>query len=275
MIFLDGLGNSLLSVDMNNFNTVASVVVPSTSGPLSVRPVATGEAHEVWVANGGLQVSVADLTTQTLITNIPTPGFPPGAASMGIVFTNGGSTAFELIKYISADSNGNKGALLLFDAQNRTLTSTIYLKDYPNALVMAPDGLVLYILYSSGNLTYYDVLSGTADLTVSTYTPGSPLPGYPGFPSPVFIHPDGTRLFWEVGGLVTFDLNQHKVTNYFKSNLPTTSSSTFTLSQDGARAYISNGAGDVVIMDTAFGNILIQQKFDDPMTVYGGLPQAP
>jgi hypothetical protein len=37
-------------------------------------------------------------------------------------------------------------------------------------------------------MAYYDVISGTADLTVSL--PFSVFPG-----EPVFIHPDGTRSF--------------------------------------------------------------------------------
>ena len=53
------------------------------------------------------------------------------------------------------------------------------LKFVPAALLMAPDGLTAYILSNTGTITYYDVLSGTSDLTVSTYPPGSNA-GYPG-----------------------------------------------------------------------------------------------
>jgi len=47
------------------------------------------------------------------------------------------------------------------------------------------------------------VLSGTADLSLSTFTPGQ-AGGYPGNGAPVFIHPEGTRLFWNVGSQVEF-----------------------------------------------------------------------
>jgi len=67
---------------------------------------------------------------------------------------------------------GNLGVLLAFDAVTQTLTSTLLLKYAPTALVMSPDGLTAYLLSSSGMITYYDVLSGTADLSASTYTPG-------------------------------------------------------------------------------------------------------
>lgn len=277
MIFLNGLGNTLMAVDMTNFATVSQVVVPSTSGPLAIRPTPTPPAQEVWVANGGLQVSVANLGAQTLVTNILTPSIPPGSTTAGIVFTPDGTTAFEAVGYPSADSSGNNGALVVFDAVGRTVSSTVPLKNAPAALLMAPDGSTAYILGSSGgSLTYYDVLSGTAGLTISTDAPGSSA-GYPGAGTAVYIHPDGTRLFWNVGVyLVSFNLTTHTATNMFNSGLPTTVARTFTLSQDGGRAYFSDGQGDVAILDTYFGNVL--SSFTVPGTsngVVGGAPVAP
>ena len=180
-IFLDGLGNSLIAVDMTTFAVVGQVVVPSTSGPFGIRPNTTGPSNEVWVANAGFEVaagaevSVVNLGTQTLVTNIPTPSIPASASPAGIVFTNDGATGFEAFRYSSPDSSGNNGALVVFDAVGRTVFSTFPLKNAPAALVMAPDGLTIYLLSSNGNLTYYDVFSGTADLTVSTVQPGSNL----------------------------------------------------------------------------------------------------
>ena len=130
---------------------------------------------------------------------------------VGIVFTNDGSTALEAFQFFSPDSTGNSGALVAFDAVNRKVTSTLLLKNGPSALVMAPDGLTAYLLSNNGQITYYDVLSGTADLSVSTFTPGL-AGGYPGSSANVFAHPDGTRLFWNVNTLlVAFDLNTHKI----------------------------------------------------------------
>ena len=44
MIFLDGLGDSLMAVDMTNFATVSQVVVPSTTGPFGIRPSLMGSS---------------------------------------------------------------------------------------------------------------------------------------------------------------------------------------------------------------------------------------
>ena len=60
--------------------------------------------------------------------------------------------------------------------------------------------------------------------------------------------------------LNVFDLTLHKVTQLLNSGLPTTSGVAFTLSQDGNRAYMSNGAGNSAIMDTNFGNTLATEN---------------
>ncbi len=274
MVFLDGLGNSIFAVDMTTLNTVSEVVVPSTSGPFAIRPTITGPANEVWIANAGRQVTVVNLAAQTLLTNILTPSVPQASSPVGIVFDAQGKTGFEAIRYDSPDSSGNNGALLVFDAANRTVTSTLPQKYGPTALVMAPDGSTLYILDTRGTLAYYDVLSGTADLSVSTFTPGEAGGTFSG---PIFIHPDGTRLFWLVDDAVSvFDLTKHKVTSHFSSGLPFTSEVTMTMSQDGARVYLSNRAGAIVIMETKYGNILTKRNSTGQSSlVIGGPPIAP
>jgi hypothetical protein len=81
---------------------------------------------------------------------------------------------------------------IVFDAVGRAVKSTLLLKNLPTALLMAPGGSTA--LNGNGMITCYDILSGTADLTVSSVQPGSEF-GYPGFSSTVGIHPDGTRIF--------------------------------------------------------------------------------
>jgi len=249
VIFLDGLSNNAIKFDLTTETIVSQVVVPSTTGPLGIRPAATGPQNEIWVANGGLEVTVVDLAAQTVLANIPTPSVPQASVPAGIVFTNDGTTAFEAVSFFSPDSSGNNGALLVFDAVNRVVTSTFPLKYAPTALLVAPDGLTAYLLSSSGQLTYYDVLSGTADLSVSTYTPGL-AGGYPGASSQVFVHPDGTRLFWNVGYLiVSFDLTSRAITAVVNTGLPSTSATNLQMSQDGSTIWLANGLGTVAAYD--------------------------
>lgn len=281
MFFLDGFGDGLVDFDMTTLAPISQVPVPTLTGPFGLRPNATGPANEVWVLNSGFEVpsglnevSVVDLSAQSLVTNIVTPSIQ-AAVPVGIVFANDGATAFEALKYDSPDSAGNTGALLVFDAAARTVTSTMPLKFVPTALLMAPDGITAYILSNTGTITYYDVLSGTADLTVSTYPPGSNA-GYPGAGSAVFIHPDGTRLFWNVGVYLTvFDLTSRTVTNQFNFDQPTTASQTFSMSKDGTTAYFSDVNGDVALVDTYYGTVLASFNAGAPAPVFGGPPVAP
>jgi hypothetical protein len=276
MMFLDAAGSSsLVDLDLTQSGIISQVVVPNISGPYGIRPSATGTPTEVWVANGGTEVSVVDLSAQTLA-NIPTPSLPQGTEPVaGIVFTNSGATALEAVGFYTPDSSGNNGALLVFDAVSRTLTSTLPLKYTPSAIVASPDGLNAYILSQEGMITYYDVLSGTADLSVSTYTPGMS-GGYGGTGNQVFIHPDGTRLFWNINYLlIVFDLTTRKVTHQFTSGLPSTAGPSMRMSQDGGRVFFLDREGDVVVLDTQNGTILATFNIGAATWFFGGPPVAP
>jgi hypothetical protein len=205
----------------------------------------------------------------------PLLGVRPGARFLVLlaILSAGGLFAQQPILYHhgtlnTADSAGNKGALLKLDAVGRPVISTLLLKSAPTALLMAPDGLTAYLLDNAGGITYYDVLGGTADLSVSTYTPGQ-AGGYPGSSSWVFAHPDGTRLFWNVGGqLAVFNLTTRKVTNLFDSSLPTTSAMSMQMSQDGSTMWFCNAAGNVAVLDTLYGSVLTLFTTTAGSTIY-------
>jgi hypothetical protein len=270
MIMLDGLSYDLLKFDLTSYAILARVTVPSTNGPFGVRPNPTGPANEVWVANGGKEVSIADLGTQTLVTNIPTPSILQVGNPTGIVFTNSGATALEAFKFYSPDADGNTGALLVFDAANRKLTSTMLLKYAPTTLLMAPDGLTAYLLDDNGKLVYYDVLSGTADLTTRTDTPGV-AGGFSSLAGKAFVHPDGTRLFWNANtSLYAFDLNKRKLIYQVSSGLPTTSAASMQPSQDGSTVWFANAAGNVSVVDTRYGNIMTTYQTEPGSQVFPG-----
>ena len=259
MIFLDGLSYNLVKFDLTTFAMTSSVTLPPQARAFGVRPTATDPENEVWTAHAGTinEISIADLGSQTVLATIATPSLDPNnSVPVGIVFTNSGLTALYAVAYYTPDSAGNNGVLLVFDVPTRKLRSTLPLKNAPSALLMAPDALTAYLLSSTGNITYYDVLSGTADLTVSTFTPG--IGGGYGPPDQVFIHPDGTRLFWNYGpSLVVFDLTTHKIANQFNSGLPMGSAlASMQMSQDGSTMWFASALGSVVILDTRYGNIL-------------------
>jgi hypothetical protein len=259
MVLVDGLSGNVMKFDLTTGAVVNQVLPPPLAvGPVGLRLSAAGSTNEVWVpwvTNETPQITVVDVGAQTVLANIATPSIPPNNfVPVGVVFTNSGDTAFEAVSYYSPDSSGNNGALVILDAVNRVVKSTFPLKYAPGVVLMAPDALTIYLLSSAGELTYYDVLSGTADLSVSTYTPGFNN-GY-GVGN-AFVHPDGTRLFWNVGtNLEVFDLTTRLVTSQFPSGLPNGSGVTLEVSQDGSTAVMGNGQGTVVALDTQFGLIL-------------------
>jgi hypothetical protein len=259
MILLDGLGSNIFKFDLANYSIVSQAVVPSTVGPLGVRPTAAGDSNEVWVANGGTSVAVVDFTAGKVVATIPGTSTPLLNSPAGIVFTNSGNTALEAVTYLTPDSSGNQGALLVFDAVNRKLTSTLPLKYAPQSILMAPDGLTAYLL-GSGKITYYDVFSGTADLTAP----------FTFFSGPAFIHPDGTRIFISAGTqLQVFDMTSRKFTQQFSSGLPSTSAASMQISQDGSIAFFGNGDGAVVYLDTRYGNVMTAYQASGPSLVFG------
>jgi DNA-binding beta-propeller fold protein YncE len=269
MVLLDTYStNRIVKVDLTTYAIVSQVNLPSEPSAFAFRPVATGPANEVWIAHAAgtsNTVTVVDLSAGKLLATIQTSSVAPNFTfPAGIVFTNDGATALCAVRYNGRDAAGNLGALLSYDVATRKLVSTLLLKVAPTSLLMAPDGLTAYIVDGQGgNIAYYDVLSGTADLTVTRLG---------GFTGPAFLHPDGTRLFWDAGQLEIFDLTTRKIVSEFKFGLPTTSATTMNMSQDGSRVFVGNGSGAVVVMDTRYGNILAKFQAPGPAQVFGAHP---
>jgi hypothetical protein len=258
LIYLDELGtNTLVNLDLITGDALGQVTLPnSAQGPFGVRPNPLGASTEVWVANGGTQVSIADLASQSVDATIQTPGTASLPNPAAIIFSNDGTVAYEALAFSAPDADGNNGALLIFDAVNRSFISWLPLKYAPATMLMAPDGLTAYLFSSSGMITYYDVLSGTADLSLSTYTAGKS-GGYPGPGSAVFASPDGTKLYWNVGyDLSIFDLNSHTVTATVNSGLPGTSAASMQMTQDGNLIWFTDALGDVAVIDAHSGAIV-------------------
>jgi hypothetical protein len=66
----------------------------------------------------------------------------------------------------------------------------------------------------------------------------------------VFIHPDGTRLFWNVNYLlVGFDLTTRKIVADINTGLPSTSGTNMQMSQDGSTIWLANALGTVAAYD--------------------------
>jgi hypothetical protein len=264
MIYFDGITNGLVNVNLATGITLSQYTIPTFTqvSVFGIRPSVTGASNEVW-AVAPQTIYVVNTANGTLSGSIPLPSLASTAANpAGIVFTNSGATALYAVGYDSPDSAGNNGALLLFDVASRTLKSTFLLKYAPTAIVMAPDGLTAYLI-GAGKITYYDMFSGTADLTAP-------------FPllitgQQVFIHPDGTRLFFNTNYVLNvFDLTTRKVVSQFNSGLPSTGGTTMQMSPDGSNVWFSNAGGTLAIMDTRYGVVLGMPTASPQTSVYPG-----
>jgi hypothetical protein len=254
VVFFDGLGNAMVRFDLAT-NSIMSQIPFFNYGIASnfaVRPTSSGPENEVWVNNAGINILVMDLGSQSVVATVANPTTPANIVPGNIVFTVSGNTALESLIYYTPDSAGNLGAILAFDATTRTLLSTLPLKNTPFDMLMAPDGLTAYILGDS-TITYYDVLSGTADLTAPIQYGG----GY-GYTPAVFIHPDGTRLFVDQGyGLAVFDLTTRQFTSTFTYNLPMYANAlSVKMSPDGSTVWVSDSQNNVTTLETRYGNIV-------------------
>ncbi len=280
LILFDGIGWSMDKVDLNTF-AVTQVPLNSNLTPFvntfGVRPATTGNAHEVWVASppspGTMAISIADFNTGQIATGIPGLALGPDDNPVNVIFTGDGLTALVAVSQ-TPDAAGNNGAILAFDAVGRTLKSRLPIKDAPQQLLISPDGLTAYslgITGPKGTITYYDVLSGTADL-VAPFTYFIARPG-----SGAVIHPDGTRIFCTACGasVVVFDLKTRQFSG-FNVSAPATGAGGSTISanmsQDGSVMAISDNLGNVYMLDTRYGNTLTTYQNATPSMVFPGAP---
>ncbi len=248
LIFFDGPTYEFVKYDLATSKVLTSVTLAPQARKFAVRPGSVN-ANEVWVGHGGLinQISIVDLAAGKVLATIPTPSLDPNNSDpSGLVFTNSGATALYTSKFFQADAANNRGALVLFDPATRRVVSTQLLKIAPEAILMAPDGLTAYLM-GGNTITYYDVLSGTSDLTAPfTYISGS-----------VFIHPDGTRIFVDQGTQVAvFDLSTRKMTQ-IRYNFPNNAlAASVKMSQEGLTIQATDGKGNVVVLGTRYGDVI-------------------
>jgi hypothetical protein len=259
MTFLDGFTYNFTQFDMVTNSVIASFALPSQAGAYAFRPTSTGANHEIWATHGGTvnEISISDLTAGAVLSTISTPALDTNNSTpTGIVFTKDGNTVLYAAGFYKPDSSGNNGVLMVFDAVHRTLKSTFPLSIIPTNLIMAPDGLTAYLI-GSGKILYYDILSGTADLS-ATFPVNQTTFGNTIFGPVVFIHPDGTRLFFDNYGysLGTFDLTARKMTTNIPYTFPVGDGmGELQMSQDGSTITLLDRQGNISSYDTQYWNL--------------------
>jgi hypothetical protein len=213
LVVLDGKSNNrIVSINLSTFTPKYSADLDSLRATFGLRPSATGNSTEAWVptfkVGTGAQMSVVNLVSGAVETKIPTP---VDGSPQTVVFSNSGNTVFETV---SLPESG--GALVVFDAATRTVKNTVPFPFPPTGTLMAPDGSTLYVIGSGPTgryqILYYDVLSGTADLTVT-------LPFADNLFSPYAMHPNGKIYGQNSGKVFVYDPQARKVVSKFDLGL--------------------------------------------------------
>jgi len=187
-----------------------------------------------------------------------------------VLFSNSGNTAFELVHGFEGAEFGT-ATLHMYDTATRTLKKSLTLPFQPSDALMSPDGSTLYMigLGPAGRIQilYYDLLSGTADLTVT-------LPSSVTFQAPYRMHPNG-KIYGQatsfragdgLGGVAVYDPQTRKIVSRFDVGLPFgLFINKMEFSPDGLQLYVLDTAsiatanrpaapGNVYLMDAITGH---------------------
>lgn len=266
LVILDGLGdNRLATIDLSTFATRFSATLPAGVRSLGLRPAASGPSIEAWVAHSqiGNQISIVNHQTGAITGQIPTK-LDESVESVGLVFSTSGQTAFQAVNFFN-QALPAPGSLLVFDTAARKITNTLPLPFRPQGILISPDGSTVYVV-GDEKIAYYDLLSGTADLTASfPYFYGAPL-----------IHPNGSRIYALQGDQVAvFDPQSRRTVATFKLGFaqPRDSGTMMQLSQDGLLLSIMSYQRDSVVLDAVTGYNFGSEHFS--LGAPGGLFVAP
>ncbi len=258
LVLLDGKSNNrMVSVNLWTFAARYSADLPNGIRNFGLRPAPDGgPSPEAWVAhsNIGTLFTVVNLDSGAIVGKVPTtlPGEP-----RGVVFSNSGNTAFEIL---DSGTPTPGGTFVVLDTAARTIKKTLAIPFAPEGILISPDGSTVYVIgpgaAGTKNILYYDLLSGTADLTVTVPNPDV-------FFGPYLIHPNGSRVYGQNGSQIfVFDPQARQVISKFKLGLaPGVFFQSMQLSPDGLRIHLLDNAAshgqpvnNIFVLDSVTGH---------------------
>jgi hypothetical protein len=248
--------NLLVSMDLATFVPKSSAKLDSFRGfTFALRPDSNGRPAEAWIptfqTGPGSQMSVVDVGSGSILTKFTVGN---NGEPVRIVFSNTGETAFELV---SATDGTGSGTLLAFDAATRTLRSSVPIPFYPYGMAISPDGSTVYVIgigsAGASKILYFDLLSATADLTVT-------LPNTESFTGPYLMHPNGRIYGQNSGRVLVFDPQARKIISKFDLGYSAgLYVQAMRLTQDGRQLYVLDSAalrgqsGNIQVLDAETG----------------------
>ena len=229
--------NRMVTINLSTFTAKYSATLADGVRNFGLRPSVSGPSAEAWVAhsNIGTLFTVVNLDSGAIVGKVPTTltGEP-----RGVVFSNSGNTAFEILQNVDLRGPTDSGTLVVLDTATRAIKNTLPIPFGPGAILISPDGATVYVIAAGGGkILYYDLLSGTAALTVT-------LPTADTFFGPYLIHPNGSRIYGRFDGrILVFDPQVRKVVAKYNLGLaPFVNVTNMQLSPDGTKLFVLDDA---------------------------------
>jgi len=228
----------LFVIDTATNTVTATLPLPEFVSGIAVSP----DGRRVYAANSQ-QVFVINASTNSIIADIPTGTGPNGLT--GIAVNPAGTRVY-------VTSNWNQSILKVIDTGNHSVVSTIDFGrgSQPLGVAVHPNGSRIYVAQAgSGSLAVIDA-------STNLVTNRIPLSGPCSFPSPwgVAVDPAGSRVYVAdqncsdaSGNSYVYVIDAASESVSARVGTAGTSARGLTVSPDGTRLYVSNGA----VVDTA------------------------
>ncbi len=229
--------------DMATTNPVTSITISMVVDDLINFELASPDTTRVYVAVGTQSgmgfVSVIDVYSDTILTNIPIADYP-----MWMAITPDGSKLYCL----------NSGSCTVIDTATNSVTTTISVGG--GVIAISPDGSRAYVT-SGGSVAIIDTTTDMVLTTVST----------PDIVNQLVITPDGTKVYMvAIDNGTSSSIDVLDTTNNIVSSIPIAASpypDLFTttgivITPDGSKVYVANGglSRSIQVIDVATDSVL-------------------
>lgn len=195
----------------------------------------TADAQKAYIPQGGDDVSVLDVATNTVIGNISTPA---GSGPVGVAFSPNGQRA------CLANYGGN--SITLVDVTTDEIITTVPGFNLPQNAAFSLDGSTLYVANSGGpNVMIVDMVTYTI---IDSIAVG-------GFPIGMDLSPDGSTLYVAGSGAVSVIST---ATNTEVASVPVGASpEDLQITPDGSTVYVSDwNENHVKVISTATNTLI-------------------
>jgi YVTN family beta-propeller protein len=222
--------NVQLAVTCIGSSPTIVATVPLTGAPYGVAVSASGVIYAAQI--GSTTLARGSLATKSFSGTVTVGSTPPH-----VVFNPAGTTAYATLQ--------TGQGLAVVDVATNTLTTTVPLTSDGFNLIVAPDGLRVYVTTANGTLY---VVDATTNAVITTLAVGAAANG-------LAFSPDGTVLYVssrDAGTVVAVDPATNTVTRtYTLGGMP----QRLAVAPDGSELYVANEVSGLNVVNVASGAV--------------------